>query len=89
MIISVASGMGGTGKTTIATNLAVSIGSRVQLLDCHVEEPNVHLFLKPEIHYTETISTLVPEIDKKKCSLCRKCIDICRFKVLPLPARPF
>jgi MinD superfamily P-loop ATPase len=84
MIISVASGKGGTGKTTIATNLAVSIGSGVQLLDCDVEEPNAHLFLKPEIQHTETISTPVPEIDKKKCSLCRKCVDICRFKVIAI-----
>jgi MinD superfamily P-loop ATPase containing an inserted ferredoxin domain len=48
MIISVASGKGGTGKTIVATNLAYSIGNNVQILDCDVEEPNVHLFLKPE-----------------------------------------
>jgi len=84
MIISVASGKGGTGKTTIATNLAVSIGSGVQLLDCDVEEPNAHLFLKPEIQHAETVSTPVPEIDKQKCSLCRKCVDICRFKVIAI-----
>ena len=47
MIISIASGKGGTGKTTVATNLAVSIGSDVQLLDCDVEEPNSHLFINP------------------------------------------
>ncbi len=84
MIISVASGKGGTGKTTIATNLAVSIGSEVQVLDCDVEEPNAHLFLKPEIQHAETVSTPVPEIDKQKCSLCRKCVDICRFKVIAI-----
>ncbi len=84
MIISVASGKGGTGKTTIATNLAVSIGSGAQLLDCDVEEPNAHLFLKPEINYSETVSTPVPEIDKQKCSLCRLCVDICRFKVIAI-----
>jgi MinD superfamily P-loop ATPase len=84
MIISVASGKGGTGKTTIATNLAVSIGSGVQLLDCDVEEPNAHLFLKPEIKHTETVSTPVPEVDKQKCSLCRKCVEICRFKVIAI-----
>ena len=49
MIISVASGKGGTGKTTVATNLAVSMGTDVQLLDCDVEEPNAHLFVSPEI----------------------------------------
>jgi MinD superfamily P-loop ATPase len=84
MIISVASGKGGTGKTTVATNLAVSIGSGVQLLDCDVEEPNAHLFLKPKIERTETVFTMVPEIDKDKCTLCRKCSDICRFKVIAI-----
>ena len=49
MIISVASGKGGTGKTTVATNLALSLGDGVRLLDCDVEEPNAHLFLRPEI----------------------------------------
>jgi len=47
MIISIASGKGGTGKTTVATNLALSIGSNVQLLDCDVEQPNAHLFIHP------------------------------------------
>lgn len=84
MIISVASGKGGTGKTTVATNLAVSIGSGVQLLDCDVEEPNAHLFLKPKIERTETVFTAVPEIDKDTCTLCRKCSDICRFKVIAI-----
>ena len=79
MIISVASGKGGTGKTTVATNLAVSIGSGAQLLDCDVEAPNAHLFLKPKIERTETVFTAVPEIDKDKCTLCRKCSEICRF----------
>lgn len=84
MIISVASGKGGTGKTTVATNLAVSIGSGVQLLDCDVEEPNAHLFLKPDIEHTETVFTPVPEIDRDKCSLCRKCAEICRFRVIAI-----
>ena len=51
MIISVASGKGGTGKTTIATNLAMSMGRSVNLIDCDVEEPNAHLFIKTRIHY--------------------------------------
>ena len=53
MIISIASGKGGTGKTTVATNLALVLGDRVELLDCDVEEPNAHLFLKPQIDRTE------------------------------------
>ena len=84
MIISIASGKGGTGKTTVATNLAVSIGPGVQLLDCDVEEPNAHLFVKPKIERTETVFAAVPEIDQDKCTLCRKCSDICRFKVIAI-----
>jgi MinD superfamily P-loop ATPase len=82
MIISIASGKGGTGKTTVATNLAMSIGSNVQLLDCDVEEPNSHLFIRPVFEYTETISTPVPEVDEGKCTLCGKCGEICRFKAI-------
>jgi MinD superfamily P-loop ATPase len=82
MIISVASGKGGTGKTTVATNLAFSLGTRVQILDCDVEEPNAHLFLNPVIESTETIYTPVPEIDEEKCNYCRKCAEICRYKAI-------
>ncbi len=84
MIISVASGKGGTGKTTIATNLAVAIGSEVQLLDCDVEAPNAHLFLKPDIETSETVFTSIPAIDRQKCRLCGKCVDICRFKAIAI-----
>ncbi len=82
MIISVASGKGGTGKTTVATNLAMSIGSNVQFLDCDVEEPNAHLFIHPEFKYSETATTPVPEVDEKKCTLCGKCGEICQFKAI-------
>ena len=63
MIISIASGKGGTGKTTVATNLAVSAAGPVQLLDCDVEAPNAHLFLHPVIEQRRVITTPVPEID--------------------------
>ena len=76
MIISIASGKGGTGKTTVATNLAVSLGSDVQILDCDVEEPNSHLFIQPTIEEVETITTPVPEVDMEKCSLCGKCGEL-------------
>jgi len=66
MIISVASGKGGTGKTTVAINLALSIGHDVQLLDCDVEEPNAHLFIHPVVEQTETIFLPVPEVDDGK-----------------------
>ena len=82
MIISIASGKGGTGKTTVATNLAVAIGSDVQLLDCDVEEPNAHLFLHPRFIETKTIYTPVPEVDTNKCTLCGKCGEICQFKAI-------
>jgi MinD superfamily P-loop ATPase len=82
MIISIASGKGGTGKTTIATNLAVSLENKAQILDCDVEEPNAHLFLNPVLDKTETITTPVPEINTDKCNLCGKCADICQFKAI-------
>ena len=82
MIISVASGKGGTGKTTVATNLAVSLESEVQILDCDVEEPNAHLFIHPEWEETKTITTPVPQVDETKCNLCGKCSEICQFKAI-------
>ena len=82
MRISIASGKGGTGKTTIATNLALSIGSNVQLLDCDVEEPNAHLFINPVFEETDTIFTPVPDVNEKKCTYCGKCAEICQFKAI-------
>jgi MinD superfamily P-loop ATPase len=79
MIISIASGKGGTGKTTVSTNLALSIDQKVQLLDCDVEEPNCHLFLNPTIEKKETVIAAVPQIDLEKCTFCKKCMDICRY----------
>lgn len=82
MIISIASGKGGTGKTTVATNLAVSLGHGVQLLDCDVEEPNAHLFIHPVFEKKEIVATGVPEVDETKCNLCGKCAEICQFKAI-------
>jgi len=82
MIISIASGKGGTGKTTVATNLAVALGSNVQVLDCDVEEPNAHLFIRPVMEEVKTITTPVPEVDMEKCNLCGKCGEICQFKAI-------
>ena len=92
MIISVASGKGGTGKTTIATNLAVALEMPVQLLDCDVEEPNAHLFLKPTICESLEFHMEVPEIDAARCTFCGKCQEICQFNaiaVLPNAALTF
>ncbi len=82
MVICIASGKGGTGKTTIATNLAVSLNGNVQLLDCDVEEPNAHLFMKPEIEHNEMVTTPVPEVDLEKCDFCGKCGEICQFSAI-------
>ena len=86
MIITIASGKGGTGKTTVATNMAAALG-RGALLDCDVEEPNAHLFVKPTIKQTENVYTGVPEIDMETCTLCRKCTDICRFKAIAIAGK--
>jgi MinD superfamily P-loop ATPase len=81
MIISVASGKGGTGKTTIAVNLALSINN-VQFLDCDVEEPNAHIFLKPKINRQEKAFILVPEIDNSKCVYCGICAKVCVYNAI-------
>jgi len=82
MIISIASGKGGTGKTTVATNLAWAVGSGVCLLDCDVEEPNAHLFLKPDIKHTRDCYVHIPEVDLNRCTRCGKCAEIYQFKAI-------
>ena len=95
MIISVASGKGGTGKTLVATSLALSLAAdhEVQLLDCDVEEPNDHVFLKPAIAGSQAVSIPVPRVDEAKCTYCGKCAQVCAYHaiavlgnhVLPFP----
>jgi len=85
MIISVASGKGGTGKTTLSLAISSYIakkGGTVQLLDCDVEEPNANLFLKTGADNTENVYSLVPAVDNGKCSGCGKCGDICAFNAI-------
>jgi len=81
MIISVASGKGGTGKTTIAVNLALSL-KNVQFLDCDVEEPNAHIFLKPFIKEKINAFISVPQVDKTKCTFCGKCREVCEYNAI-------
>lgn len=87
MKIAIASGKGGTGKTTIATNLAASITAGATLLDCDVEEPNAHLFLQPDFERCTPVEVFVPAIDPDRCTGCRACVDSCRFNALTAVGR--
>ena len=84
MRIAVASGKGGTGKTMVATSLAVTaaMDQTVRFLDCDVEAPNAHLFLKPAITHNEQAIIPVPEIDPEVCTLCGQCVEVCTFYAL-------
>ncbi|NLA27385.1 MAG: P-loop NTPase [Firmicutes bacterium] len=84
MIIAIASGKGGTGKTTVATNLALVMSGEgdLQFLDCDVEEPNAHLFLKPELVSSEPVSIPVPRVDLERCNYCGICAEVCAFNAI-------
>jgi len=77
----VLSGKGGTGKTFVSVNLAYAAGKSMYI-DCDVEEPNGHIFLKPTVDGTESVCVLIPKVNQSKCSGCRKCVDFCRFNAL-------
>ena len=84
MIISVASGKGGTGKTLVATSLALTLKDRdkVQLVDCDVEEPNAHILMKPVITHRQDVSIPVPRIAEHKCTYCGKCAEACAYNAM-------
>lgn len=90
MKIAIASGKGGTGKTTIATSLAhlaATEGRTVAYLDCDVEEPNGHLFLKPQILREEPIHKLIPVVDPSRCTHCGLCSHACRYGAIACVAQ--
>jgi MinD superfamily P-loop ATPase len=85
MIIAIASGKGGTGKTTIATSLTLALsegGREVSFLDCDVEAPNAHLFLKPSFDHHKNVDRMIPQVDLTKCSGCGRCGEICEFHAI-------
>ena len=81
MKIAVASGKGGTGKTSVSVNLALSLG-KAQVLDCDVEEPNVHILLKPAVGEVLPVELFVPNIQEDKCDYCGECARFCQFNAL-------
>jgi MinD superfamily P-loop ATPase len=82
VIVAIASGKGGTGKTTVAVNLALSLPGEVQLLDCDVEAPNAHLFLETALATREFVGIPVPEIDADRCNQCAECSRLCQYHAI-------
>lgn len=85
MKIAVASGKGGTGKSTVSTNLAYLLSKTykdVCLVDCDVEEPNCHIFLKPNFSITKPVYLPVPQVNAEKCIQCGKCAEVCQYNSL-------
>jgi MinD superfamily P-loop ATPase len=84
MKIAIASGKGGTGKTTIAVGLALAAAGEVRVLDCDVEAPNCHIFLKPEIICSKDVNLTVPLLNESLCNGCGKCGDVCEYRAIAI-----
>lgn len=85
MKIAIASGKGGTGKTTIATAFAQTLSRAeysVSLLDCDVEGPNAHIFIQPEFDQFEDVNMLIPSVDAETCTGCGQCAEVCQFHAI-------
>jgi len=85
MKIAVASGKGGTGKTTIAASLAVALaeqGAQISCLDCDVEAPNAHIFLQPEFNQSKEVTLQIPEVNTELCTGCGRCAEVCEFNAI-------
>jgi MinD superfamily P-loop ATPase len=83
VIVAIASGKGGTGKTTVAASLALSLPAQmVVFVDCDVEEPNAALFLRPEITEHRQIGQMVPDVDLNACTYCGRCAEVCQYHAI-------
>jgi len=91
MIITIASGKGGTGKTTVAVNLALTLmgasemtpqRKRIAFADCDVEEPNAALFLHPLLREKRDVSVMIPEVDEETCTYCGRCAEVCQYHAI-------
>ena len=83
IVIAVASGKGGTGKTTIASSLALAVSpASTTFLDCDVEAPTAHFFLEPTFSQHEEVGLLIPQVDEERCTACGRCAEVCQYHAI-------